>query len=74
MVRWNCITYPAVTPLSYFEKHPEQLPKTYVKLMDNYKKEQVICDYLSSMTDRYAVYTFNRIFVPKGWNFTDEQN
>ena len=59
---------------SYFEKHPEQLPKTYIKLMDNYKKEQVICDYLSSMTDRYAVYTFNRIFVPKGWNFTDEQN
>lgn len=58
----------------YFEQHPEQLPETYVKLMDNYKKEQVICDYLSSMTDRYAVYTFNRIFVPKGWNFTDEQN
>ncbi|MGN0807469.1 MAG: deoxyguanosinetriphosphate triphosphohydrolase [Candidatus Coproplasma sp.] len=59
---------------SYFEKNPSALPETYIKLMDKYAKEQVICDYLSSMTDRYAVYTFNRIFVPKGWNFTDEQN
>lgn len=58
----------------YFEKHIEQLPATFIKLIDEYGKEQVICDYLSSMTDRYAVYTFNRIFVPKGWNFTDEQN
>ncbi len=58
----------------YYEKHPEDLPVTYIKLMDNYKKEQVICDYLSSMTDRYAVYMFNRVFVPRGWNFTDEQN
>lgn len=59
---------------SYYEKNPEALPQTYIKLMDNYANEQVICDYISSMTDRYAVYTFNRIFVPRGWNFTDEQN
>jgi len=58
----------------YFIKNPEKLPESYLKLLDNYGKEQVVCDYLSSMTDRYAVYTFNRIFVPKGWTFIDENN
>lgn len=58
----------------YFLSSPEKLPQQYVKLLNTYSIEQVICDYLSSMTDRYAVYTFNKIFVPRGWNFSDEQN
>jgi len=58
----------------YFIKSPEKLPESYLKLLDNFGKEQVVCDYLSSMTDRYAVYIFNRIFVPKGWTFIDENN
>lgn len=58
----------------YFSEKPEQLPQTYVKLLDNYGKEQVVCDYLSSMTDRYALYKFNSLFVPKGWMFIDENN
>lgn len=56
----------------FFMDKPEKLPKTYINLMEKYPKEQVICDYLSSMTDRYAIYTFNNFFVPKGWNFSDE--
>lgn len=58
----------------YFTGHPENLPPKYVKLLDEYPKEQIVCDYISSMTDRYAVYTFNRIFVPRGWTFVDELN
>ncbi len=56
----------------YFIKNVDSLPESYVKLTDKYCKEQVVCDYLSSMTDKYAVYTFNKIFVPKGWTFIDE--
>ena len=26
---------------------------------------QAICDYLSSMTDRYAIGVFKKLFVPK---------
>lgn len=57
----------------YFMDKPEALPETYVNLIEKYGKEQVVCDYLSSMTDRYAVYTFNKLFVPKGWTFQNEQ-
>lgn len=58
----------------YFVRNPEKLPPSYLKFLDKFSKEQVVCDYLSSMTDRYAVYTFNKIFVPKGWTFIDESN
>ncbi|MDE7082240.1 MAG: deoxyguanosinetriphosphate triphosphohydrolase [Clostridia bacterium] len=58
----------------FFVKNPDKLPQGYLKLLDKFSKEQVVCDYLSSMTDRYAVYTFNKIFVPKGWTFIDEGN
>ena len=59
---------------AYFIKNCEKLPRPYINLIDKYGKEQVVCDYISSMTDRYAVYTFNNIFVPKGWAFIDEAN
>lgn len=58
----------------YFTKSPDKLPVNYIKLAEIYGKEQVVCDYLSSMTDKYAVYTFNKIFVPRGWSFLDEIN
>ena len=56
----------------YFKKDPAQLPERYLKLEPACGVDAVICDYISSMTDRYAVYTFNRIFVPRGWTFFDE--
>lgn len=60
------------TLFSYFMQNPKALSSTYVTLLDKYPIEQVVCDYLSSMTDRYALYKFNCIFVPKGWTFIDE--
>jgi dGTPase len=56
----------------YYLNHLERMPQTFVRLLDSYPREQVVCDYLSSMTDRFAIYTFNQIFIPKGWTFGDE--
>ena len=58
---------------SYFLKNLKRLPETYVGLLEKYPEEQVVCDYLSSMTDRYALYIFKSIFIPKGWTFIDEK-
>ncbi len=57
---------------THFMSRPEDLPANYIKLLEKYPREQTVCDYLSSMTDRYALYIFNSIFVPKGWTFIDE--
>ncbi len=58
----------------YFLKNTGELPGLFLKLSERFSPEQAVCDYISSMTDRYAVYTFERIFVPRGWSFGDEGN
>ena len=52
---------------AYYKKHKEKLPDFYKKLLGEYDEDTVLCDYLSSMTDRYAVYSFEEIFVPKNF-------
>ena len=59
---------------AYFVKNVDKLPQSYINLIDKYGEEQIVIDYLSSMTDRYAVYMFDKIFVPKCWSFIDEIN
>ena len=55
----------------YFIEHCNEMPESYVALLEKDPREQVVCDYISSMTDRYALYKFNSIFVPNGWTFLD---
>ncbi|MBE5742128.1 MAG: deoxyguanosinetriphosphate triphosphohydrolase [Clostridiales bacterium] len=52
---------------SYFKTHTEKLPEFNKSMLDKYGVDAVISDYISSMTDRYAVYVFEEIFVPKNF-------
>ena len=49
----------------YFKTHTERLPAQYVRLSEISSKEQIICDYLSGMTDRYAIDVFEDLFIPE---------
>ncbi len=51
----------------YFKENYEKLPKNYLELLKTYSLDTVICDYLSSMTDRYAISTFTQIFIPQSF-------
>lgn len=52
----------------YFLKHPDEFLKE-TKKADFYDEEPVcICDYIASMTDRYAFNLFERLFLPLPWN------
>ena len=51
-----------------FSKYPELMPGLYVKLARTFSPEIAACDFVAGMTDRYAVRTFENIFIPKGWN------
>ena len=53
---------------NYFIKNESKLPPNYKKLLETYSKEQVVSDYISSMTDRYAVSVFRSIFVPENFS------
>ena len=49
----------------YFMRRPECLPEAYLRLSDEAPREQIICDYLSGMTDRYAINVFESLFIPE---------
>ena len=53
----------------YYYKQPSKLPKRYYGLLEFYDKDTVICDYLSSMTDRFAITSFKEIFIPDNFEF-----
>lgn len=58
------------TLYDYYLHHLEELPVEHIWLMkdQNEKPERVVCDYVSSMTDRYAIAKYNELFVPDSWH------
>ena len=52
----------------YFMDHIDKLPQAYYRLLDKDGKERVVCDYLSGMTDRYAVNVFENLFIPSSFS------
>lgn len=51
----------------YFKKHPEKLPEEYIKILRRFDCDRAVCDYISGMSDGYAVDLFNELFVPHFW-------
>lgn len=53
----------------YYLNHAEQMPEEYRMLMEQQgeKKERVVCDYIAGMSDSYAIYKFEELFVPQAW-------
>ncbi len=52
----------------YFERRLEELPPMYLAMLATESIPRVLCDYLSSMTDRYAVEIFKDLYIPKNWH------
>jgi dGTPase len=51
----------------YYVKHPERMPENYRRNIDGEGVERCACDFISGMTDRYAIDTYTDLFVPKIW-------
>jgi len=51
----------------YYSEHPEKMPKHYTINIQNEGVARCVCDFISGMTDRYAIETFQTLFVPKVW-------
>ncbi len=52
----------------YFIKNPDMMPEDVKKFLNMRNTERVVCDYIASMSDDYAVYAYNKLFVPKSWS------
>jgi dGTPase len=51
----------------YYMKSPELLPPFFKDRLEQDDIDVVLCDYISGMSDMFAVKTFNGLFVPKNW-------
>jgi len=56
------------TLYDYYLKNFDKIPEVLRSLEDKGDpKEQIVCDFVGSMTDRYAIALYNEIYVPKVW-------
>ncbi len=55
----------------YYMEHPELLPKAYIERMwqAGETQERSVCDYISGMTDQYAIAKFQEFFIPASWRY-----
>ncbi|MEG1773665.1 MAG: deoxyguanosinetriphosphate triphosphohydrolase [Oscillospiraceae bacterium] len=51
----------------YFVEHAERLPAEYLAIAEQEDVDRAVCDYISGMSDRYAVNVYEEIFVPRSW-------
>lgn len=51
----------------YYRNNLDKLPTFYIGRLDIDNVDTVICDYISGMSDLYAIKMFDQIFVPKNW-------
>ena len=49
----------------YFIKNMEKIPQFI--LNNDGTDEQKVCDYISMMSDKYAVSVFENLTIPKNW-------
>lgn len=56
------------TLYSHFMKNIDELPEEFLNLLsEGESREQVVCDYIGAMTDRFAIAVYDRIYIPKSW-------
>ena len=47
---------------------PDKLPPEFQAIRVREGLERAVCDYISGMTDKYAVEQFGEAFIPKAWS------
>ena len=52
----------------YYVREPDKLPPEYQDIRYEEGVERAVCDYISGMTDKYAVERFGEAFIPKSWS------
>lgn len=58
------------TLYEYYLDHLEELPAEYIRLMEQRGDlpQRIVCDFVSSMSDRYAINKYRELFVPDSWH------
>ena len=53
---------------NHYIAHPEKLPEDYRAIAKADGLRRAVCDYISGMTDKYAIDCYSDIFIPSAWS------
>ncbi len=58
------------TLYQYFMDYPMRMSQEFIRLIEEKGEptERVVCDYIASMTDRFAIAKYNELFIPDSWH------
>lgn len=51
----------------YYTAHPEKLPEDFAPVIEKEGRGRAACDYISGMTDSYAMEKYSEIYIPFAW-------
>ena len=51
----------------HYMKNPQELPPDFRLIAEEEGTERAVCDYISGMSDDYAIFQFETIFIPAAW-------
>ncbi len=51
----------------YFRKNPDKLPPLFKKIAAQEDIDRAVCDYISGMSDSYAIGLYTDLFIPQAW-------
>lgn len=59
-----------ITLYEYYLKNIDLIPRDMLDLMDRdgTSKEQIVCDYVGAMTDRFAIAKYEETYIPNTWH------
>ncbi len=56
----------------FYTKNPGSMPEFYRETAEQESAERAAVDYISGMSDAYATYCFESLFIPKPWAFRQD--
>jgi dGTPase len=52
----------------HYTAHPEDLPEDFQPIVEREGRGRAACDYISGMTDGYAMEKYGQLFIPFAWS------
>jgi len=51
----------------YYLNAPDELPEFYRRIVTQDGIRRAVCDYVSGMTDKYAIHVYEKLLIPEAW-------
>jgi len=52
---------------NFYISNPDELPEDYHRITAKDGLRRAVCDYVSGMTDKYAIHIYEKLFIPEAW-------